>query len=293
MQEFLTTKEVAQLLRIKERKVYELVADNAIPVSRVTGKLLFPRSLIEAWVRRNVDFAAGSDALVDLPPVLAGSHDPLLDWALRESGSGLATFFDGSLTGLKRLVDTQAVAAGMHVFEPESNTYNVAHVADMLPGRPVVVIEWARRTQGLIVPPGNPRDIRSVADLAGLTIVPRQVNAGSHILLRHLMDEAGMGDDALVRLDPPARNETDVAQAVAAGRADAGLAIQSAARQYRLDFVPLAEERYDLVMWRREAFQPPLQKLFAFCRTQAFADRAAELGGYDLAGQGAVHYNGA
>ena len=99
MADFLTTKEVATLLRIKERKVYELASGNAIPHSRVTGKLLFPRDMVEAWVRRHVDFRDGAEALVERQPVVAGSHDPLLDWALRESGSGLATFFDGSLCG--------------------------------------------------------------------------------------------------------------------------------------------------------------------------------------------------
>jgi excisionase family DNA binding protein len=101
MAEFLTTKDVAALLRIKERKVYELVRDKAIPASRVTGKLLFPRDMVEAWVRRNVEFRDGTEGLVARPAVVAGSHDPLLDWALRESGSGLATYFDGSLSGLR------------------------------------------------------------------------------------------------------------------------------------------------------------------------------------------------
>lgn len=292
MPEFLTTKEVAQLLRLKERKIYELVAESAIPVSRVTGKLLFPRSLIEAWVRRNVDFAGGADALAQRPLVLAGSHDPLLDWALRESGSDIATFFDGSLSGLRRMADSQAIAAGMHVFEPANGGYNVAHVADAMAGRPVTVIEWARRVQGLVVPQGNPKGLTSVADLAGLTVMPRQANAGSHVLLRYLMETAGLSDTDIRLLAPPARNETDVALAVAEGRADAGLAIQSVARQFRLDFVPLTTERYDLLVWRREAFEPPLQKLFAFCRTPAFAARAAELGGYELANAGTVHFNG-
>ena len=103
MVEFLTTKEVAALLRIKERTVYDLVKEGSIPVSRVTGKLLFPRELVEAWVRRNAETEGGIEAVMRPPPVLAGSHDPLLEWAIRESGSGIATFFDGSLDGLSRV----------------------------------------------------------------------------------------------------------------------------------------------------------------------------------------------
>ena len=292
MADFLTTKEVAALLRIKERKVYELAGDNAIPHSRVTGKLLFPRDMVEAWVRRHVEFREGAEGLVERQPVVAGSHDPLLDWALRESGSGLATFFDGSLSGLRRLAEGGAVAAGMHVYEPDREDWNRAHLRERIPGMPVVLVEWAMRTQGLVLAPGNPQGIASIADLAGRRVIPRQQDAGSRLLLEHLMKKAGLDPAAIAMLDPPARSEADVALAVADGKADAGLAVETVARQYRLDFLPLFRERYDLAVWRRDWFEPPLQKLKSFAGTPAFAERAAELGGYDIEGLGTVRYNG-
>ncbi len=292
MADFLTTKEVAALLRIKERKVYELVSDNAIPHSRVTGKLLFPRDMVEAWVRRHVEFREGTEGLVERPLVMAGSHDPLLDWALRESGSGLATFFDGSLSGLRRLAEGGAVTAGMHVYEPDREDWNRAHIRERIPGLPVILVEWAKRTQGLVLPPGNPLNIASIADLVGRRVIPRQEEAGSRVLLEYLMKQAGLEPSAVEMLDPPARSEADVALAVADGKADAGLAVETVARQYRLDFVPLFRERYDLAVWRRDWFEPPLRKLITFARTPAFAERAAELGGYDISGLGTVRYNG-
>lgn len=292
MADYLTTKEVAALLRIKERKVYELVADNAVPHSRVTGKLLFPRDMVEAWVRRHVEFREGTEGLVERPLVVAGSHDPLLDWALRESGSGLATFFDGSLSGLKRLAEGGALAAGMHVYEPEAEDWNRAHIRERIPAMPVILMEWATRTQGLVLAPGNPQNIASIADLAGRRVIPRQHDAGSRVLLEYLMNKAGLDATAITMLDPPARSEADVALAVADGKADAGLAVETVARQYRLDFQPLFRERYDLAIWRRDFFEPPLQKLLSFARTPAFAARATELGGYDVTGLGTVRYNG-
>ncbi len=92
-------------------------------------------------------------------------------------------------------------------------------------------------------------------------------------------------------VDPPARNEADVAVAVAEGKADAGLAIEPAARLYRLDFLPLVQERFDLAVWRHDYFEPPFQKLLAFCRTAAFAEKAEALGGYDVSETGTVVYN--
>jgi excisionase family DNA binding protein len=292
MPEFLTTKEVAALLRIKERKVYELVAERAIPVSWVTGKLLFPREMIEAWVWQQAEYVGGTEGLHGRPPVLAGSHDPLLEWALRESGSELAAFFDGSLDGLGRLAAGKAIAAGLHVYEPDALDWNRGHVERAMAGMPVVLVEWAWRMQGLVVPPGNPKRMAGLDDLEGATLIPRQERSGSHLLLGHLMREAGLEAGRLQLIAPPARSEAEVALAIAEGKADAGLAIETVARQFRLAFVPLFRERYDLAVWRRDYFEPSLQKLFAFCHGPAFRTRAEELGGYDVSGLGQVHYTG-
>lgn len=290
--ELMTTREVAAYLRIKERKVYDLVAGGEIPVSRATGKLLFPRDLVEAWVRRWVDYRPDATPLLPRPTVFAGSHDPLLDWALRESGSEIATFFDGSLDGLKRLAAGRVIGAGVHLFEPEIADWNRGHVERLLAGEPVVLMEWARRRQGLVVAADNPLKIGGVADLAGRRVVARQAGAGSRVLLDHLLEKAGLADGSVTLLAAPARSEADVALAVGEGRADAGLAIEGVARQHRLGFVPVADERYDLALWRRDVFEPPVQRLLAFAGTAAFRQRAADLGGYDLSGFGRIHRNG-
>ncbi len=291
MKDYLTTREVADLLRLGERKIYELVADGAIPVSRATGKLLFPRDLIDAWVRQQVDYRGDIETLSPPPPVVAGSHDPLLDWAIRESGCGLAVYFDGSLDGLKRMARGEAIAAGTHLFEAEHEDWNRQHIADLFPGQPVVAIEWARRQQGLIVAPGNPLRLQRAADLGGRRVIARQPGAGSQVLLDHLLDRAGLDSGDAELLDSPARSESDVARAVAEGRADAGLGIASVARQYRLDFVPLCEERYDLVVWRRAYFEPAWQRLMALGKSPSLSARAEGLGGYSLGGNGDIRYN--
>ena len=293
MVEFLTTKEVAALLRIKERTVYDLVKEGSIPVSRVTGKLLFPRELVEAWVRRNAETKGGIEAIMRPPPVLAGSHDPLLEWAIRESGSGIATFFDGSLDGLSRVGEGKALACGMHVYEPDSEDWNIDHVSQVLQGMPVVVVEWAVRSQGLILAPGNPKSINGIADLAGEKFIPRQKQAGSYVLLKHLLDEEGLNPATLDLLAPPARSELDVAIAVAEGKADAGLGIEAVARQQRLEFKGLFQERYDLVVWRRDYFETPFQALLRFATSDNFLRRAEEMRGYDISSLGTIRLNGA
>lgn len=291
--EMMNTREVADYLRIKERKVYDLIKAGRIPCSRVTGKWLFPKRLIDRWVEAAATMRDDAARDRPAPPVIAGSHDPFLDWCLGESGSGLAMLAGGSLDGLRRLAAGEAMVAGMHVREAEGAGYNVSLVKERLAGLGVVVIEWAWREQGLVLAPGNPLAIRGIADLAArrARVMARQDEAGSQLLLVQLLAEAGLDLGDLDLVAGPARSETELALAVLEGKADAGLAVAAVARRLRLEFLPLARERYDLVMRRRDYFEPPVQRLMAFARTEQAAARAAALGGYDCAGLGAIVYN--
>jgi len=296
MPELMTTKEVADYLRIKERKVYDLVRTGDIPCSRVTGKWLFPKALIDLWVGRSTELPEGlpsvAEAGAPAPCVVAGSHDPLLEWALRESGSDLALHPGGSLDGLRRLAAGEAMVAGTHAPDDDGG-YRGQLAARALEGRPIVVLAWAWRQQGLVVAKGNPHRLETVADLArdGIRVAMRQEEAGSQLLLLRMLDAAGLDRDALNAIEGPARSESDVARAILEERADAGLAIEAAARGAGLDFVPLHRERYDLVVMRRDYFEPPMQALLAFAHAKAFQARARDLGGYDLGDLGQIIYN--
>jgi len=291
MRDFFNTAEVADYLRLKERTIYELVRTKQIPCSRVTGKLLFPRQLVDLWVTRQTEFA-GPD-LRPAPPVAAGSHDPLLEWALRQSGSELALLAGGSDDGLRRLVVNKAIVAGIHLLDPASGDYNRPAVQALGGLADVVLIEWAKREQGLVVARDNPRGIRSPADLGreGVRVLRRQEGAGAQVLLRHVLAETKLRLDDLPGPAQPALTETDIASAILDGKADAGVAVRAVAQRHKLGFVPLRWERFDLTMHRRDYFEPPVQKLLAFARTPEFAERAQVLGGYDLAAAGTVNYN--
>ncbi len=292
MQHLMTTREVAEYLRLKERKIYELVRTGAIPCTRVTGKWLFPRALIDRWL---LEHGEGAAARMRIEPaaVIAGSHDPLLEWAVQAAGCGLALLFGGSLDGLARFARGEAVAAGLHVPDPGGGEDNVASVRSAEFGHDPVLIEWAYRRQGLILAPGNPLGIRALRDIERLEarLIDRQPGAGSRLRLDRLLDEAGLCREHLNVIDEPAVNENDVAREVHAGHADTGLGIEAAAREAGLDFLPLADERFDLVVGRRDYFEPPLQALLALTRTPRFAERAETLGGYAIAGTGSVRYN--
>lgn len=289
---FLTVRELADLLRVKERKVYQLAADGEVPCRRVTGKLLFPRAEIEAWIAGGEIADSDPDpSNAPRPPIVSGSHDPLLDWALRESGAALPTLFDGSLDGLGRFRRHEASVAALHIPEDAGVRWNLDAVQALGPGRDTVLISWAKRARGLILPAGNPLGIGTVADLKGRRLVARQESAGSQVLFRQLLEAEGLQTDDVTWTNPPARTESEVGEAVRAGRADAGLGLVSAAGQGGLTFLPLLEEEFDLLVCRKFYFEPPFQALLEFTRTSLFRERAAQLGGYDIADLGRVRDN--
>ena len=323
--EYLTARELANLLRVRERKVYELAAAGEVPCSRATGKLLFRRVSVDAWLARSSSGPAATPAVVR-PDVIGGSHDPLLDWALRESGAGLATLFDGSLDGLDRFAAGEgrgrapctcpppsgerersaappdgpdgeapplAIPDEVHARSLAELEWNVPLVRERFGDEPVVLIAFARRVRGLIVAAGDEARVRNIENLAGCRVVPRQRGRGQPgAVFERLV--AGPPRSGRTRSSScrPARTESDAALAIAEGRADVAFGLAGPAAQLGLGFVPIATERFDLLVDRRAWFEPPLQRLAAFCATAAFRERAIALGGYDVTDVGAIRFNG-
>ncbi|MEX1082532.1 MAG: helix-turn-helix transcriptional regulator [Halofilum sp. (in: g-proteobacteria)] len=286
----LTTAEVAVYLGLRERKIYELTRQRAIPSTRVAGKLLFPRGLIDQWASGHQE---ADERARPILAVFAGSQDPLLDWVLTESGGELATLCRGSGDGVQRLLKRDAMVAGLHVLDPATGRYNdPVHLG--LTGIPdLVMVRWARRAQGLVLAPGNPLGIRSLADLAtaGAVVAYRQPQAAASGLFQWSL-EGERVDPALLRFAGHASlSEDNLAQDVRAGEADAGMAVEAAARRYGLDFIPLQEEAFDLALRRRSYFEPAFQQLLAFARTARFRARTAAMGGYDISELGEVTFN--
>ncbi|MFK7752733.1 MAG: substrate-binding domain-containing protein [Sedimentitalea sp.] len=288
MPDYLTTRELADLLRIGERKVYDLAASGDVPCVRAVGKLLFPRADITAWL---ASARSGPNvAEPPLPPIIAGSHDPLLDWALRESGSGLASFYDGSFDGLSRLATRGAQAAGLHIREHDG--FNRRAVQDAVGEAPVVLVEIAKRQRGLLLRPGL-QGVRGFGDLAGRRVILRQDSAASLREFDARLSDAGLSRDDIDALPTRARTEEELAAILHDGKADVGFGLGALTGLFDLGFVALAQERFDLAIWRRAWFDPPLQNLMAFLDTPACAARANDMGGYDLSGLGTIHHNGA
>lgn len=282
--EFLTVKELADLLRIKERKVYDLASAGSVPCNRATGKLLFPADEVRAWIDGK---QAGKS--VARPAVFLGSHDPLLEWALRQSQCGLASFFDGSSDGISRFCSGEGIATGLHIFDRKTDTWNTETVADSCAEQDAVLIEWATRKRGLVVR-SDEKDISGVVDLPGKRMAPRQPKSGTAVLLDTVFGDAGVPMDEVTFTDP-CHSEQDAVLAVVEGVADVTFGLEAVAGQFGLGFIPVVDERFDILIDRKAYFEMPMQTLLTFCRSAAFIERAAALTGYALDGLGDVRWN--
>jgi putative molybdopterin biosynthesis protein len=288
----LTTAEAADYLRLKERKLYELIADRQIPCTKMTGKWLFPRAELDRWLLSGMARPYGV-VPADPPPIVGGSHDPLLQWALSESRAGLAMMPEGSYTGYLRFLRGEVIAAAIH-FHSVDDAEKDANI-DRVSSEPglydAVLIGFAKREQGLLVAPGNPLGLTSIQDVLAkkARLIVRPEGAGAQQLLLALLRREGAAlTDAASTI--VAATGPDLAQAIRAGRGDCGIATRAVATAASVGFVALQLEHFDLIMRQRDAFRPPLQKLLKLLASPDFAARACELGGLDVSIAGSVRW---
>lgn len=222
-----------------------------------------------------------------------GSHDLTLDVIaqfLAGYGRRLTSANVGSLGGLVALRRGEAHLAGSHLFDPQTQEYNLSYIRQTLPDVPVRVTALVGREQGLLVGRGNPKSIHSLQDLARpeLNFVNRQRGAGTRVLLDYHLEQLGIAPQQINGYEREEYTHLAVAAAVASGRVDCGLGITAAARALDLDFIPLFQERYDLVSPLAYVDQPLLAPLWQLLQDSAFRETVAELPGYDITMMGTV-----
>ncbi|MDH4161729.1 MAG: molybdopterin biosynthesis protein [Nitrospirota bacterium] len=279
----------------------------ATPVTRGAGALM---SLVRAdgVVRIPADsegLAAGSEVVVELlrrkyqianTIVCIGSHDNALDVLANHlkkthPGLSLSSAHVGSLGGLLALKRGEAHLAGTHLLDEETGEYNVSYIRKHLAGKKVVLVNLVHRTQGFIVRPGNPKNILGFGDLArqDVMFVNRQAGAGTRLLTDLYLKRSGIDPKNVKGYDHEEFTHMAVAAAVSSGAADTGLAVLSAAKALELDFIPVAQERYDLAILEEYYETPMLQALLAIIRESSeFRAQLVEMGGYDVGEMGKV-----
>jgi molybdate-binding protein/DNA-binding transcriptional regulator YhcF (GntR family) len=219
----------------------------------------------------------------------AGSNDLALAWLAAHfpeiaPGFSLELGFSGSLRGLMALAEGSADLAGCHLYDTETGEYNLPFVRRLLPGRAVRLVTLAHRRQGLMLAPGNPLEINSLRDLLRREVrfINRQPGSGTRVWLDSALNDLEIPCTAIQGYDNEVSAHTEAARAVAEGRADAALGLESAALAYGLDFVFLLREPYELVIPEEALDQPAMQKLLVWLVSKSTQEAIHALGGYEV-----------
>lgn len=227
--------------------------------------------------------------------VAIGSHDPLLDEVadllhLADPELFMSSSHVGSMGGIMAVRRGEAHIAGVHLLDGSDGSYNTSYIETYFPAGGVRLVECVGRTQGLMLPPGNPKQIQGIGDLAapGVRYVNRQKGSGTRILMDYLCKIKNLDTNCIYGYDREEFTHTSVAAQIASGTADAGMGVYSAARLYGLDFLPICEEQYDLLIPDAAWETPMVQRLLAVLQSEAFRDRLTALGGYRLDRPGRV-----
>ncbi len=317
----LTPEEVAAILRIKKNTVYELIKRGDLAAYRIGRKYRIEKNAVEAYkhqaqgghktargeaspltVQTHFDAAyAVENQLYGRQDALSGSVvicglDIILDVMAKclESKAGRLKVYRknaGSFAGLNALYQLEADVAGVHLWDSDTDTYNVPYIRRLLPGIPVTVVHLATRWQGLYVQAGNPLKILDWTDLNRdeVRFINREPGCGARVLLDEKILALGLDRDHINGYHRIEHSHLAVASAVARGSADAGVGIQKAALQVRdVDFIPLQQERYELAILRDPQHARLLDAIMEILNSHEFMQEISGLGDYDLSDLGKI-----
>ncbi len=300
-EEMMNTKGVAAYLGINEKQVYALIKAGRIPGTRVTGKWVFPKGLIDEWIeesaRSGLRQARDKSRTVEGALLASGSNDPILDFlltALRQSHPDFYFFCanTGSTDGLKALGAGHTDIAWTHLLDPETGRYNAPFIQQYLPGMKTVLVHLFRREVGFVTAPGNPKKINGFDDLSsGIRFVNRQAGSGTRLLLDCELEKRRIPSADILGYDREVYTHVEVGLTILSGEADAGLATVAISRLMGLHFIPVTREDFDMALGQSTYFHKGIQALMEILRSPGFRERFEKLGGYGFEDSGKILYS--
>lgn len=288
MKEMLTTKELADLLRLNEKKIYQLVREGGLPHVNIAGKWLFPKGHIVRWIDEHVQ--REKDILV------VGSDDMLLARLLarysQDNFPQTLVFYSavGSLNGIKVLSQRKGQACCTHLLDLETGEYNLPFLNRYLSPQEYIVVNLWYRNQGLILQKDNPTGIKGLEDVVkkGARFINRNQGSGTRLLLEYFLGEKGLEARGMVGFEDEVNTHLEVALKVFFGEADVGLGIEYVTHFLPLEFIPLQEERFDLVVPRELWHTQVIQELISYIDPLTIRKLSSTLPGYNLKDTGKV-----
>ncbi|UFJ39598.1 helix-turn-helix transcriptional regulator [Brevibacillus humidisoli] len=304
-----TTEEVARLLRVSKLTVYDLIKKGELVAYRVGRQMRIDAADLDAYKSRAKKGPAeslpssekqdGAVGTVSLPanqrPLVISGQDMALDILARhvearDSNSQPLRSQLGSLNGLIAMYQGACEVASTHLYDADTEEYNLPYIRKLLSGHRYLVVNLAFRHAGFYVAKGNPKAIGDWRDLGhpDIRMINREKGSGIRVLVDEQLRVHKLDASRIIGYDQEETNHLGVAGAVANGRADAGVGIEKAAYVVGVDFVPLIKERYDLVLLKKPDNAARIELLLDILRSKRFQNEIASIGGYDLSLTGSV-----
>ncbi len=284
--EIMSARDLSRYLKINEKKIYKLVQEGRVPSMKIGGKIAFVKELIDKWILENTEreqqlFIAGSDDVL-----LRNVID-----AYNNLHGGLVFYAPvGSVNGLRALQDNKATMSCVHILENADKDNEAAYLQKYLGTDEYIVVRLFLREQGLMVPKGNPKGIKSLQDLAskGATFINRNTGSGTRLLFDYLLKEAKMESGAVKGYGNEVDTHVQVGLNVFKGTADAGFGIRHVAHVLGLDFVFLFKERFDMVIPKERYYSSHVKAFLAFFEQSSLLPNVRDFTGYDMEKMGKI-----
>ena len=300
--EMMNTKDVAKYLGIHEKQVYALIKSKRIPSTRVTGKWVFPKKLIDEWIESNaktgLEQARQKSRRIEGALLASGSNDPILDMLHTYMTKSYPEFYifsanTGSTDGLKALNMGYTDIAWSHLFDPKTNEYNIPFLSTYLPQVKPVVVNLFLRDLGFVAAVKNPFNIRGFEDLAqkGVRFMNRQKGSGTRVLLDHHLKRLRIPSSKIDGYEREVYTHFEVGLSILSKEADVGIATIAVSKLFGLSFVPITHESFDMILDRSTFFEKGVQAFIEILNSQDFRNRVERLGSYDFKNSGKILYS--
>lgn len=298
-EELMNTKEVAHYLGVHEKQVYLLIKEKKIPATRITGKWVFPKKMIDEWIEVNAQQGIGEarqkGKRIGGAMLAAGSNDPVLDILQTHIRKDYPEFYifsanTGSTEGLRALDRGYTDIAWSHLLDPATGSYNVPILSAYLTHIQPVVVNLFSRELGFVTAPGNPFGIKTFGDLSGkrTRFINRQTGAGTRVLLDYRLRQLSIREDDIVGYDNEVYTHFEVGLSILSQEADVGIATSAVSRLLGLSFVPITMENFDMILDKSVFFEKGVQTLIEILLSSPFRRKVEKLGNYDFSKSGKI-----
>jgi excisionase family DNA binding protein len=301
-EEMMSTKEVARYLGVHVKQVYALVKSKRIPSTRITGKWVFPKRLIDEWIeshaKQGLEKAREKSASMGGALLACGSNDPILDMLQTYLKKTYPEFLilsanTGSTEGLKALNSGYTDLAWSHLLDPKSGQYNIPFLPTYLPDVKAVVVNLFHRELGLIMAQKNPFSVKGFEDLSrkGVRLVNRQKGSGTRVLLDHHLKRLKIPPSKIAGYEREVYTHFEVGLSILSKEADAGIATIAVAKLLGLPFIPIAKESFDMILEKNTFFHKGIQAFIETLNSKEFRQRVEPIGAYDFKDSGKILYS--